>query len=198
MKVEIRTEKNNRELNTGAPANGTNMTVTNPWALYVNAGNTFQGGNISVVGNVQGGNINTAGQVSATANITGGNISTAGLLSGANNIIINSPSPQAEGAQIVMAWANISGLTGQANSTWNIDVDGAATNNFRIFYQNAAGVSAVPFSISPTTNAISMIGALSVNSGSAVTAIVNGAANGVGNIGSSTTYFNTVFTFFFC
>ena len=175
----------------GAPANGTNMTVTTPWAFYVNAGNTFQGGNISVVGNVQGGNINTAGQVSATANITGGNISTAGLLTGANNIVINAPSPTPEGAQIVMAWANISGLTGQANSTWNIDVDNTA--NFRIFYQNATGVSAVPFTISPTTNAISMIGALSVNSGSAATAIVNGAANGVGNIGSSTTYFNTVF-----
>jgi hypothetical protein len=36
-------------------------------------------------------------------------------------------------------------------------------------------------------------GQLFVNSGSNVTAIVNSAANGVGNIGSSSTYFNTVF-----
>jgi len=36
-------------------------------------------------------------------------------------------------------------------------------------------------------------GQLFVNSGNNVTAIVNSAANGVGNIGSSTTYFNTVF-----
>ena len=38
-----------------------------------------------------------------------------------------------------------------------------------------------------------MIGPLSVNSGSNVTAIINGAANAVGNIGSSTTYFNRLF-----
>jgi hypothetical protein len=34
---------------------------------------------------------------------------------------------------------------------------------------------------------------LTVNSGNATTAIINGGGNGVGNIGSSTTYFNTVF-----
>jgi hypothetical protein len=36
-------------------------------------------------------------------------------------------------------------------------------------------------------------GTLTVNSGAAATAIVNGAGNAVGNIGSSTNYFNTVF-----
>ena len=36
-------------------------------------------------------------------------------------------------------------------------------------------------------------GILTVNSGNAVSAIVNGGGNGVGNIGSSTKYFNTVF-----
>jgi hypothetical protein len=161
------------------------MTVTNPYAVLVNAGN------VGVTANIDGGNLRTGGQVSATGNITGGNISTAGIVSAANNLIINSPSPQAEGGQLVLAWANISGLTGQANSTWNIDVNN--TNDFRIFYQNATAGTAVPITISPTTNTVSMIGSLSVNSDSGLTAIVNGAANGVGNIGSSTTYFNTVF-----
>jgi len=36
-------------------------------------------------------------------------------------------------------------------------------------------------------------GILTVNSGAAATAIVNGASNAVGNIGSSTTYFNRLF-----
>jgi urease beta subunit len=36
-------------------------------------------------------------------------------------------------------------------------------------------------------------GILSVNSNAAATAIVNGAANAVGNIGSSTSYFNNIF-----
>jgi len=43
------------------------------------------------------------------------------------------------------------------------------------------------------TVGITASGYLSVNSGSAVTAIINGAANAVGNIGSSTTYFNRLF-----
>jgi hypothetical protein len=46
-----------------------------------------------------------------------------------------------------------------------------------------------------TTNAANLTtsGILTVNSGAAATAIVNGAGNAVGNIGSSSTYFNQVF-----
>ena len=40
---------------------------------------------------------------------------------------------------------------------------------------------------------VTTAGIITVNSGGAVTAIVNGGSNGVGNIGSATTYFNTVF-----
>ena len=40
---------------------------------------------------------------------------------------------------------------------------------------------------------ITTAGIITVNSGGAATAIVNGGANGSGNIGSSSTYFNTVF-----
>jgi hypothetical protein len=41
--------------------------------------------------------------------------------------------------------------------------------------------------------ALTVSGAITVNSGAAATAIVNGASTGVGNIGSTTTTFNTVF-----
>jgi len=92
------------------------------------------------------------GVISASGNITGGNISTAGLLAASNNLIVNSPSPQAEGGQLILAWANIT-ATGQANSTWNIDVDG--TNNLRAFYQNAAGATSVLLSASPSSNILS-------------------------------------------
>lgn len=47
-------------------------------------------------------------------------------------------------------------------------------------------------SISAVVN-ITASGSLTVNSAAAVTAIINGATTGVGNIGSSTTAFNTVF-----
>jgi hypothetical protein len=46
-----------------------------------------------------------------------------------------------------------------------------------------------------TTNAANLTtsGILTVNSGNAATAIVNGGGNAVGNIGSSSNYFNTIF-----
>lgn len=47
-------------------------------------------------------------------------------------------------------------------------------------------------SISAVTN-ITASGFLTINSANNVTAIVNGGSNAVGNIGSSTTYFNTLF-----
>ena len=40
---------------------------------------------------------------------------------------------------------------------------------------------------------MTILSSLTLNSASGVTAIVNGGSNGVGNIGSATTYFNTVF-----
>jgi hypothetical protein len=44
-----------------------------------------------------------------------------------------------------------------------------------------------------TGGSLTTAGVLTVNSGGAATAIVNGASNAVGNIGSSTTYFNQLF-----
>jgi hypothetical protein len=46
---------------------------------------------------------------------------------------------------------------------------------------------------SSTTVNLTASGFLTINSANNVTAIVNGGSNAVGNIGSSTTYFNTVF-----
>ena len=118
--------------------------------------------NNTVIGNVtastaQFTTVSTSGNITASALVVnnsaviGGalgvssSIYSGGIVSATNNLIINAPSPQAEGAQIVLAWANVSGLTGQANSTWNIDVDSAA--NLRLFYQDAGGSAAVPFRI---------------------------------------------------
>ena len=112
------------------------------------------------------------------------------MVSGNNNIIVNAPAV-GEGGQLVLAWGNTANIYGQANRSWSVDVD--ASNNFRIFYQDAVGNTGVPISITQTSNLVSMVGPLSVNSNSNVTAIINGAANAVGNIGSSTTYFNRLF-----
>lgn len=57
-----------------APVAGTNMTITNPYALFIAAGNTYSGANISAIGNITGGNVNSDAGISATGNITGANI----------------------------------------------------------------------------------------------------------------------------
>lgn len=57
-----------------APLAGSNMTITNPYALYIAAGNSYSGANISAVGNITGGNVNSNDRMSATGNITGANI----------------------------------------------------------------------------------------------------------------------------
>jgi hypothetical protein len=140
--------------------------------------------------------IYTSGLSSVTGNITGGNISTAGLLSASNNLVINAPSPTTEGGQLVLAWANQT-VTGQANSTWNIDVDGS--NALRAFYQNATGATNVLISASPTSNIVSfpsttgisatgnVTGAYFIGNGSQLTGITGGGTpssivNGTSNV----------------
>jgi hypothetical protein len=57
---------------------------------------------------------------------------------------------------------------------------------------NITGGNIVTTGSSTTVN-LTASGFLTINSANNVTAIVNGGSNAVGNIGSSTTYFNTVF-----
>jgi Chaperone of endosialidase len=113
---------------------------------------TGSGGSISGTGNITAGNLLTSGIVSATANITGGNITTGGLITGNNNIVINAPAV-GEGGQLVLAWGNTPNISGQANSTWNLDVD--SSNNFRAFYQNAGGATTVLLSANAASNVLS-------------------------------------------
>jgi len=126
--------------------------------------------------------------VSVAGNVTGGNITTGGLLTATNQMVIVAPSPTSEGGQIVLAWANISGITGQANSTWNLDVD--SSNNFRVFSQNATGVANVVLSLNSASQVASFGGNVSgsyfIGNGSALTGITAtaGAAitNGTSNV----------------
>ena len=156
----------------------------------VTGGNVLTGGLISSTGNIQGGNLRTVGIISATGsvtgagitgatvsasgNVTGGNILTGGLISAtgnvttAGNVIIGS----AANSQIYNSTVN---LEIQNNSSGNINfranIGGLETNVFRIL-----GIGGVALS------------------GNLVSMDANGAvANGVSNIGSSTSTFNTIF-----
>lgn len=115
-------------------------------------------------GNVVFGNVEAQGTIVATGNISGGNITTAGLLSIAGNITGGNIST----AGLITATGNIQG--GNLRTAGLISATGAITG---------AAITGT---------------SLTVNTGDITCGnIVNSNANGVGNIGSSSTYFNTLF-----
>jgi len=150
--------------------------------VVVSSTGQYVTGESSASGNVTGGNILTGGLVSATgtitsvANITGGNILTAGIVSATSNITGGNVLT----AGIVSATSNITGgnilTAGIVSATSNITGGNIISDGI----------------VSSTGNATH--GNLSVGSGTvSLGNIVNNGANGSGNIGSSSTYFNTVF-----
>jgi hypothetical protein len=144
----------------------TNKTLTSP----------ILGGNVTGTANIS----SLTGFISASGNITGGNITTAGLITATGNIT---------------STANVAG--GNVLSTLVTATTVSAAGNVVGGNITTGGLITATGNITSTANVaggnLVTAGQLFVNSGSNVTAIVNSAANGVGNIGSSGTYFDTVF-----
>ena len=162
------------------------------------------GTTVSAVGNITGGNIITAGQVTATANITGGNIISAAAVSGVSLVSSGNVDSgnlrtggQISAAGNITSAANVAGtyfigngsaLTGLSlgvsvtkfvNGTSEGNI-GATNGNINF---NVGGVSNVVV-IDTTTLYANVLSAQS---------ITKSGTNAVGNIGSSTSFFNTVF-----
>ena len=139
----------------------------------------YAGATYKVTATTLGAFINTnAVTVSATGNITGANLNAAGLsLSG--NVL----------SALTTAFAISSNTTitttGNANGG---NLNATITANAASF---TGGVVSVTGNI--TAGNLTTAGILTVNVGGSANAIVNGAANTVGNIGSSAKYFNQVF-----
>jgi len=162
------------------------------------------GTTISAVGNVTGGNIRTGAQVSATGNITGGNVISVAAVSGVSLVSsgnVDSGNLRTSGlisaAGNITSAANVAGtyflgngsqLTGLSlgvsvtkfvNGTSEGNI-GATNGNINF---NVAGVSNVVV-IDTTTLYANVLSAQS---------ITKSGTNAIGNIGSSTSFFNTVF-----
>jgi len=148
-------------------------------AVFASTGE-YVTGLISASGNITGGNLITGGLISATGNITGGNLITAGLLSigGGSQAASYSASGNITGGNLltgglisaagtITTGGNIS-LIGNIVDTGALWINTSANGNITL---NANGTGVITF-MNPVTN---------------------GAGNGVGNIGNSTGYFNTVF-----
>jgi hypothetical protein len=156
----------------------------------VTGGNLLFGSGItSGTGNVTGGNLLFGtGQVSGTANITGGNIigTHVGNVSGAATI-------SASGA---ITGGNLLFGTGQVSGTGNITGGNLIGTVATASQTNITAIGTLT-TLSATGNVTAgnliTAGSLTVNANGLATSIVNGGANGAGNIGSSTNYFNRVF-----
>ena len=185
-------------------------------------GNLSVSGNLSVTGNTISVNYETATIISASGNVTGANLLTGGSLSIGGNVIGNllpSANVTYNLGSTTQRWNDL----WLANSTIYMGNAQISANATSLIFTNpaggqtvlagaSAGVTGATVSatgnvtggniltgglISATGNItggnLTTAGILTVNSGAAATAIVNGAGNAVGNIGSSSVYFNRLF-----
>jgi hypothetical protein len=185
--IDIQTTNGNANVTVGGTSNVAVFTTTG----VVITGVT------SVTGNVTGGNILTAGLISATGAITGAALTGTGLTVSTGNIT---------GGNLLLSGAIIDSA--------QLDIQTSAANANIALAPNGTGMVTVSTQVSAVGNVTGgnirtagLISATGAITGAALTGtsltvstgnvscgnIVNTNANGVGNIGSATTYFNTVF-----
>lgn len=154
----------------------------------ITGGNVLTGGQFSAAGNITGGNLSTtlssATTVSATGNVQAGNVRTGGLISatgsitGANITASTGSFFLGDGGQLSNISAAVS-VSQIQNGSSNVKI-GASGSNVTV---GVAGTDAV-VTIDSTT--------LYVNTAN-VASIAKSGSNAVGNIGSTSNYFNRVF-----
>jgi hypothetical protein len=135
------------------------------------------GGAVSTTGNITGGNILTSGLISATGNITGGNVLYGtGLVSGTGNVY--SGYIFGNGSQLTGVSAAVSVQKFQnGTSEGNIGSSGGNIN----------------FNVGGTSNVVVLTTTGIVASGVSTPSIEHTGTNAVGNIGSTSSYFNRLF-----
>ena len=157
----------------------------------VSAANVNTNGIVSAAGNITGGNIITSGQftssgaVNAVGNVTGGNVRSSGIISAAGavtasgNIIAGSGVFfLGDGGLLSNVSAAVS-VTKIENGTSNVAVGSSGGN--------------ITFAVGATANVVVVSTTGIVANGLTVPSITKSGANAVGNIGSSSNYFNQVF-----
>jgi hypothetical protein len=148
-----------------------NINGVAPLVLVTPLGQTTNG-IISATGTITAGNVNTAGAISATGTIRGGNVLTNGDISATGNI---------SGGNLVMPIGTGNITSHDITSGGNVIVTGLVSAVGNVIAGNVL------------TSGNLLVGVIAVNSGNAATAIINSASNGVGNIGSNASTFDTVF-----
>ena len=166
----------------------------------------YLGDAVSVTGNITGGNILTGGVISSTGNITGGNLSgtnIVGTLSTGSQTAITSVGTLGS----LSVTGNITGgnVLGGANvnATTHTGTTVSVSGNITGGNLNAAGLSLSSNVISALNSTSAITTTANITGGNLITAgttgllsvnsITHTGTNAVGNIGSSSSYFNQVY-----
>jgi hypothetical protein len=122
----------------------------------------------------------TTNIVSTTGNITGGNLIASGVLISTSTI---SSTGNVTGGNLL--------TSGLISATANITANNITAVNIVNAASHTGGLVSVTGNV--TAGNLTTSGILTINSGNALTAIVNSASNAVGNIGSTSSYFDRLF-----
>lgn len=158
----------------------------------------------SAVGNVTGGNLITAGQVTATGNVTGGNIITSALVQGANvSATANVQAGNLRTTGLVSATGNITSAANVAGSFFigngsqltglSLGVSVTKINNGTSNVEINATGGNVAFTVGGVANVIVVDTTTAFCNVVSVQSLAKTGTNAVGNIGSSSNFFNRVF-----
>jgi hypothetical protein len=162
------------------------------------------GTTVSAVGNVTGGNIVTAGQVTATANITGGNIISAAAVSGVSLVSSGNvdsgnlrTAGQISAAGNITSAANVAGtyFIGNGSALTGLSLGVSVTKFVNGTSEGNVGTSGgnINFNVGGVSNVVVIDTSTLYANVLSAQSITKSGTNAVGNIGSSSSFFNTVF-----
>ena len=162
------------------------------------------GTTVSAVGNVTGGNIVTAGQVTATANITGGNIISAAAVSGVSLVSSGNVDSgnlrtggQISAAGNITSAANVAGtyFIGNGSALTGLSLGVSVTKFVNGTSEGNVGTSGgnINFNVGGVSNVVVIDTSTLYANVLSAQSITKSGTNAVGNIGSSSSFFNTVF-----
>jgi len=170
----------------------------------ITGGNLNTAGLASVTGNVVGGNINTAGLVTATGNVRGGNVVSAAAISGVSIVAsgnVDSGNLRSAGlisvAGNVTSAANIAGtfFIGNGSQLTGLSLGVSVTKFVNGTTEGNVGVTNgnINFNVGGVANVVVIDTSTVYANVVSVASIAKTGTNAVGNIGSSSNYFNQVF-----
>ena len=162
------------------------------------------GTTLTVTGNSSGGNLNTAGNVVATGNVAGGNIIATSRLQGATVSVtgnVDSGNLRSAGllsvAGNVTAAANVAGtyFIGNGSQLTGLSLGVSVTKFVNGTTEGNIGVTGgnINFNVGGVANVVVIDTSTVYANVVSVNSIAKIGANAVGNIGSSSNYFNRVF-----